>query len=270
MLSHGGVTSLPPPERMKLRFPFRPQQLLSVIGGALLLGAAAQAQDTIILKTGAAQQGKVIGVTPSGQLEFQVAGTTNKLGLALNQVGEVRMTPPPEYAQAYGAYTAKDYPKALTLMKSVADRFKGMPSPWAQQATSMMGELYILTDDLPKAEAAYNDFKRLYPTGGSLQSEVGLSRLAIAKKDYATAKQKLEPITDAALKEKIINPNNALAYSQAFLVSGQVKEAEGNLSGALEDYLRTVTLFYHDRTAVASAQERANALREAHKEVTVP
>jgi hypothetical protein len=99
---------------------------------------------------------------------------------------------------------------------------------------------------------------------------VGLSRLAVAKKDYATAKQKLEPITDAALKEKIVAPANALAYSQAFLVSGQVKEAEGNLAGALEDYLRTVTLFYHDRTAVASAQERADTLRKAHKEITVP
>jgi len=49
-----------------------------------------------------------------------------------------------------------------------------------------------------------------------------------------------------------------------------VKEAEGNLPGALEDYLRTVTFFYHDRTAVATAQERADALRAAHKEVTVP
>ncbi len=222
------------------------------------------------MATGAVQQGKVLGVTASGQLEFQVAGSTNKLGLALNQVREVRMVTPPEYAQAYAAYTAKDYPKSLTLMKGLVDRFKGLPAPWAQQAASMMGELYILTNDLANAEAAYNEFKRLYPAGGSLQSEVGLARLAMAKKDMATAKQKLDPITDAALKEKTVNPANALAYSQAFLVSGQVKEAEGNLPGALEDYLRTVTLFYHDRTAVASAQERANALREAHKDVTVP
>src|SRR5258708_26084664 len=92
LLSQGGGTSLPPPERMKLRFPFRLQQLLSAVAGALLLGAAAQAQDTITLITGAVQQGKVLGVTPSGQLEFQVAGSTNRLGLALNQVKEVRMT----------------------------------------------------------------------------------------------------------------------------------------------------------------------------------
>ena len=51
---------------------------------------------------------------------------------------------------------------------------------------------------------------------------------------------------------------------------GEIKENEGNLPGALEDYLRTVTLFYYDRVAVAAAQERADALRAAHPEVAVP
>jgi len=269
LLSPGGITSLPPPERMKLRFPFRLQQLLSAAAGALLLGSAAWAQDVVITNDNQQRQVKVIGVSPSGaNLEFLIGA--GKLGLPLASIKEVRMAAPPELGQAVAAYQAKDFPRSLALMKGVVDKFRGMPSPWAQQATSMIGELYIQTNDLAKAEAAYNDFKRLYPAGGSLQSEVGLSRLAAAKQDYATAKQKLEPITDAALKEKIVTPGNALAYSQAFLVSGQVKEAEGNLAGALEDYLRTVTLFYHDRTAVASAQERADALRAAHKEVTAP
>jgi len=255
---------------MKLRFPFRLQQLLSAIAVALLLGSVAPGQDTITMTTGATQQGKVLGVTPSGNLELQVAGSTNRLGLPLNSVREVKMPSPPEYAQAYAAYTAKDYAKSLTIMKGLVEKFKGLPAPWAQQASLMIGELYILSNDLPKAEAAAGDFKRLYPTTGSLQADVLFARIAAAKGDMATAKEKLAPITEAALKEKVINPANALAYSQAFLVSGQVKETEGNLPGALEDYLRTVTIFYHDRTAVASAQDRANTLREAHKEVVVP
>jgi hypothetical protein len=39
--------------------------------------------------------------------------------------------------------------------------------------------------------------------------------------------------------------------------------------GALEDYLRTVTLFYHDPSAVAAAQTRADAIRREQK-VAVP
>ncbi len=254
---------------MKLRFPFRPQQLLSAAAGALLLGSAAVAQDVVVTNDGQQRQVKVVGISPSGaNLEFLVGA--GKLGLPLASIREVRMATPAEYSQAIAAYQAKDFPKALILIKGLADKFKGMPAPFAVQATALLGELYIQTNDLAKAEAAYNDFKKLYPAGGSLQSEVGLSRLAVARKDFETAKQKLAPITEAALQEKIITPANALAYSQAFLVSGQVKEAEGNLPGALEDYLRTVTLFYHDRTAVASAQERADTLRKDHQEVTAP
>jgi tetratricopeptide (TPR) repeat protein len=255
---------------MKLRFPFRFQQLLSAAGCAALLGSAAMAQDLIFTNDGQPpKQVKVVGMSPSGQtLEFLVG--EGKLGLPIASIKEVRMAPPAELAHVMQSYEAKDYAKALALLKPVTDRFKGMPSPWAQQATSMLGDIFVAMNELQKAEAAYADFKRLYPSGGSMQSEVGLARIAVAKKDYATAKQKLAPITEAALKEKTISPANALAFSNAFVVSGQLKEAEGNLSGALEDYLRTVTLFYHDRAAVALAQDKADTLRSRHKEVTVP
>ncbi|HSI11071.1 MAG TPA: hypothetical protein VK961_03460 [Chthoniobacter sp.] len=254
---------------MKLRAPLTIQQLLFAVAAALLLTFAARAQDVIITTDNQQRTVKVIGVSASGQtLEFLVG--QGQLGLPLTSVKEVRMPSPAEFNEAIRAYQQKDFAKALTLVKGVAGKFKGMPAPWAQQATGMLGELYIIANDIPKAEAAYADFKRLYPNGGSLQSEVGLARLAVVKKDFDTAKQKLEPITDAALKEKTVTAVNALAYSQAFLVSGQVKEATGNLPGALEDYLRTVTLFYYDRVAVAAAQERADALRAAHPGVAVP
>ena len=254
---------------MKLRVPLTIQQLLFAIGVALALVASVRAQDVIITADNQQRTVKIIGVSPSGQtLDFFVG--QGQLGLPLSSVKEVRMAPPAEYNQAVTAYQAKDFARSLNLIKDVAGKFKGMPSPWAQQATAMLGELYIATNDIPKAEAAYADFKRLYPNGGSMQSEIGLSRLAVAKQDYDTAKQKLAPIIDAALKEKSVTSPNAAAYSEAFLVSGQVKEAAGDFPGALEDYLRTVTLFYQDRVAVSSAQERADALRSTHPGLTVP
>ncbi|HEY3902143.1 MAG TPA: hypothetical protein VGM54_26255 [Chthoniobacter sp.] len=261
---------------MKLRAPLTLQQLFFTTGRAIAaillaqgLNLAVRAQDVIITNTGESRNVKVLGVSPSGQtLDFLVG--QGQLGLPLTMVKEVRMPAPPEYGQAIAAYQAKDFGKALGLVKGVVAKFKGMPSPWAQQMTGMLGELYIAMDDIPKAEAAYDEFNRLYRNAGSLQSEVGLSRIAVAKKDFQTAGQKVAPITEAALKEKTVNPANAIAYSQAFLVSGEVKEASGNLPGALEDYLRTVTLFYYDRIAVSTAQERADALRAAHPGVTVP
>jgi len=254
---------------MKLRAPLTIQQLLFATAASLLLSMTARSQDLVITTDNQQRTVKVTGVSASGQtLEFLVG--QGQLGLPLTSVKEVRMAPPAEFNEAVRAYQQKDYGKALALTKGVAAKFKGMPSPWAQQATGLLGELYIIANDIPKAEAAYADFKRLYPGGGSLSSDVGLARLAVVKQDYEGAKQKLEPITEAALKEKTVSPTNAMAYSQAFLVSGQMKEATGNFAGALEDYLRTVTLFYYDRVAVAAAQERADALRAAHPGVAVP
>jgi hypothetical protein len=52
-----------------------------------------------------------------------------------------------------------------------------------------LSSLYAATNEIPKAEAAYADFKRLYPSGGSLQSEIGLSRLDVVKHgEFATAR----------------------------------------------------------------------------------
>ncbi len=254
---------------MKLRVPPAWQQLVFALYAALMLAGRAAAQDVIVTQDGQQRTVKIVGVSPSGQtLNFFVG--QGQLGFPLANVKEVRMAAPAEFQQAVAAYQARDFTKALSLIQGVVAKFKGMPSPWAQQATGMIGELYISMGDIPKAEAAYADFKRLYPNGGSTQSEVGLSRLAVARKDYGAAKQKLAPIVEAALKEKVVAPTNANAYSQAFLVSGQVKEAAGDLSGALQDYLRTVTWFYQDSVAVSLAQERADALRTAHPDVTVP
>jgi hypothetical protein len=254
---------------MTLRFPSYLQQLLFAGGCALLLASGAAAQDVIIDAQGQARQVKVVGLSANGQtLEFLVG--QGKLGLPLSQIKEVRLAAnPPEVAQAYQAYLAKDYAKAQVLMRGVMDKFRGIPALWAQQVSGMMVDIDLAQKDMAKAEADYAAFLKAYPASG-LQADVLAARMAVAKSNMDVAKAKLAPITDAALKEKSLAGTNAIAYSQAFLASGQVKEAEGNFNGALEDYLRTVTIFYHDRAAAAVAQERADALRKQHKDAVVP
>ena len=261
---------MPPADKksMKLRFRFVRQQLLFLFGCvAVLIGAVTMVRADIVTTTdNRRQEVKVIGVSGS-TLQVQVGAGT--LGLPLASIKEVQMAAPPELAQAQQAFAAKDYKRALSLITQLTEKYKGMPAEWAQLATGMLGDLYVALNELPKAEVAYKEFQRLYPGGGSLQADVGMARIAASKKDFATARQKLEPITAQALKEKNVSRLHAYAYSQAFLVLGQVKESEGNAPGALEDYLRTVTIFHHDPAAVSAAQERADALRKDHK-VTVP
>jgi hypothetical protein len=237
----------------------------------LLLTRASPGQQTaatsyLKLRGGQPIPGVILGVSANG-VQFQTQAGTVTYPLA--NVESVQMNPPPEVLAARQAFESKDYPKALTLARAVANKYRGLPVEWAQSMFSLVGDLYVITDEIPKAEATYAEFEKLYPGGGGLQAKVGQARVAAARKEFGVAKEKLVPITEQALKEKNVPFANRSAYSSAFYVMGLVRESEKDFAGALEDYLRTVTIFYHDPTAVAAAQERADILRKEHK-VTVP
>ena len=75
----------------------------------------------------------------------------------------------------------------------------------------------------------------------------------------------------AALKDPVkISRADGAAAGQACLLLGQIAEVAGDRAGALTHYLRTVTLFYQDRAAVAAAQKAADTLRAAHPGLIAP
>jgi len=258
---------------MKLRPSVRFRQNLSLLAGAFLLSGAAFAQTDaeLVLRNDEVQRVKVFGVSSSGlQLDIATPDGKGRFSRPLAQIKEVRMAAPAELNQALTQYQEKKYDAAIAALRALLTKYRGMPASWVQQASATLGSVYLAKGDLAGAEAAFRDFQKLYPGQGSLQSDVGMALVAVAKKDFASARPKLEAVAEKALKEKNVNAGTALAYSATFLGLGQIQEAEGNPSEALEHYLRTVTLFYHDRAAAALAQERADALRVANKNLAVP
>lgn len=253
---------------MKLRRSFLLHQLLfPPVFGLVLAVSSLHAQDEIVLKDGRTQAAKIVGVS-GASLQIQVPAGV--VGIPLAAVAQVKMPVPPEFALALKAYEDKDYSKALVLAKSISDKFRGLPTSWAQQATGMVGDIYVAINDIAKAEIAYRDFQASYPGQGGIQAEVGMARLDVSKKDFASAKKRLEPVITEALKQKVAPKSHELAYSQAFYLMGQINESEQQYSQALENYLRTVTLYYHDRVAANNAQERADALRKQQTGIAVP
>lgn len=254
---------------MKLRRSFSSHQLLFAFGITMSFFAftsLSDAQDKITKKDNQVQDAKIVGMTGSTVM-VEVAG--GKFGIPLTDISAVSMAAPAQVAAANAAFAGKDYPKALASAKAVVDQFKGLPTDWAQQMTGLIGDIYLAQEKLPEAEAAYKDFQKAYGAKGGAQTDVGLAKIALAKKDFSGAKAKLEPIVAKALGEKSSAPEIAPAYSQAFFLMGQVNEAEQDYPAALENYLRTVTIFYQDSSSVAAAQKSADALREAHH-VIVP
>ncbi len=248
--------------RMKLIGPpAHLQQLLFACLGALALAAPVSAQDVITFTDGRTATVNVVSVE-NGQAMFEIPG--GRSGHRLTSIREVQKAPPPGFAAAVAAYEKEDYRTALPAAKKIASQFKGLPTSWARQATSMIGDIHAAQGNADKAIAAYEEFQKAYPGGGGGVSDVGVARVLVMRKDFAEAKKKLEPVVAEALQQRSAIGATALAYSQAFYLMGQVQESEGELVPALENYLRTATLFRQDRAAAAAAQARADALRKAH------
>ena len=75
-------------------------------------------------------------------------------------------------------------------------------------------------------------------------------------------------IVGEALSKKNISRAESQLYGQAYFVLGQVAEGENKLPEAMENYCRTVAIFYQERSVVAEAQKRIDDLRQ--KGVTTP
>ena len=251
---------------MKLRRRNSSHQLLFAAAFGLLAVTTLFAQDKVIKKDKSVMTGKIVGVAGSS-LQVQIGAGT--IGVPLATVASVVMTVPADFTAGKDAYDTQDYAKALAPIQKIVGKFKGLNTAWAQQAAGMLGDIYVSLNKLTEAEAAYQDYQKIYGGEGSAQTDVGLARISVSKKEFDKAKEKLAPVVAQALKERHPAKAVAGAYSQAFYLMGQIAESQQDYPSALEHYLRTVTLYPADRAAVSGAKERADAIRKEHK-TTVP
>jgi len=242
-----------------------PHILLIALASLVVGITGATAQDVVMQKDGQRREGQILSLK-DGRLKFKVGPV--ETSIAMDQVESVTKPAPAAYQAALEAWSSGNAAKTLETLKPLVDNFLGLPTPWAERSAALIGDVYLALDQLPAAETAFAAFQEAYPGAASL-SEIGLARLAVAKEDYATAKTKLEPIVTEAANVKIAGTGKSAMYGQAFYLMGVIREKEGVLPEALQDYLMAVTVFHEDKAIVAKAQERANVLIE-EKKVIVP
>ena len=223
------------------------------------------AQDFIVQKDGQRREGEILGVI-NGKLKIKVGPA--ETSIAMDQIASVTKDPPKGYEDAIKAWQEGNANQTLSFLKPVVEAFRGLPTEWAERAAAMLGDVYLSLGQLPGAESAFAEFTKSYPNATSL-SDIGLARLAVSKKDFATAKARLLPIVSEADKVMAAPAGKSAAYGQAFYLMGMVHESEGAYPEALRDYLSAVTLFHDDRAVVAKAQDRADVLVK-EKQVIVP
>jgi len=227
--------------------------------------ASPLAQDVVVQKDKQRREGEILGVA-DGKLKIKIGPV--ETSLPMDQVASVTKAPPKAYDDALSAWQGGNANKTLGLLKPIVDAFRGLPTDWAERASALLGDVYLSLDQLPAAEAAFAEFTKSYPGATSL-SDIGLARLAVSKKDFASAKTRLAPIVAEAEKVVVAGAGKGATYGQAFYLMGIVNENEGAYPEALRNYLSAVTLFHDDKAVVAKAQERAEFLVK-EKQVIVP
>ena len=232
---------------------------------AVLFPACLSAQDTLVLTNGQRLEGQVLEVA-DGRVCFKTGPAETRV--PIDQVKSASMQPPRAFQDVLEFSRKGDPAKALAALQPLVQKFRGLPAPWAERASAMLGSLLLETGKVPEAEAAFTKFQSAYPKAQGL-ANLGLARLAIEKKDFNVAEPKLRPLVDQARKTLLAPSGKNAEYGQALYLMGIILEEQGQAPEALEHYLLAATVFSEDAGVAARAQERADALSEK-KKVAVP
>jgi predicted Zn-dependent protease len=223
-----------------------------------------KAQDVIVQKDGQRREGEITGVKADA-VRIKIGPVETAVPMA--NVQSVEKVAPADFDAANELWRAGNAAGALAKLEPLTQKFSGLPTPWAERATSLLPELYISHDRAADAETAFRNFQKLYPAAGS-SSDLLLARLALAKKDSVTARAKLAPILEATKQTKLPAGSDAVAMSQALCLMGEIQEDAGEKSEALGNYLLVTTIFKNDPSSATRAATRAEALEK--EKVIVP
>ena len=226
--------------------------------------SAINAQDVVVQKDGQRREGEITGVKADA-IRIKIGPVETAVQMA--NVQSVEKAAPADFDAANELWRAGNAAGALAKLEPLAQKFSGLPTPWAERASSLLPELYIAQGRAADADTAFRNFQKLYPGAGS-SSELLLARLAIARKDLVTARAKLTPIVEAAKQTKLPAGADAVAMSQALFLMGEIQEGADEKSEALGNYLLVTTIFKNDPSSAARAATRAEALQK--EKVIVP
>lgn len=246
--------------------PRAPIRLIAALALITAASATGRAEDTVVLKSGLTREGKVTGVS-GGSVRLQINGAGT--GIPLADVREIRMETPAEFDAAAARLASGDATGAATALQKINDTFAGLPAPWAEQAAAMLGDAKLAAGDKTGAAAAYDQLTKTYPAATAL-ANLGRARLAVDDGKFDEAAPLLAPLLADSDQTALPAPAEGPALSQAHYLMGRVKEAAGELPGALENYLKAAALFPFDKNATADAQKRADALRAEHAGLIAP
>jgi tetratricopeptide (TPR) repeat protein len=242
--------------------------LLFCFIAGLAFPVVGRADATLMMKNGTKIVGHIESVSDGQVLVTATAanGGSVKLPYQLSDIQSVDMPPPPELAQASGRAPVDLAAALAPLVKAYA----GLPANWVIDAMGQLADAYTTLHQYDQANAIYAQIDQLYPNTTYISlATAGQAKVLLSEGKLDQALGTIQPAIDAANKTVAPSPDDAQAYARAFLVYGQILEAQKKYPEALEAYLTVKTLFYQNQSLVDQSAQLVQNLRAQQPGVSV-
>lgn len=189
----------------------------------------------------AKSDGEVILTTPQGQRTFLK-------GQYLRAVADK----PADFDRARSMAAAKQYDEAITLLNDIAQKYRFLD--WDNNARIVIAQILSSKGDHAGAIDAYEQIFRASP---EYKNDSKLVWAYLNALQQAQKFDKLNPQLD-----ELIAKGSRLDAARAQILRGDIKASQGQVEGALLDYLRTVVLFQSEGDAQPEALFKAGEALE--------
>ena len=223
----------------------------------------AVADDQIVKTDGTVISGHIISVIGDQVL---VKSTTSlggeaKVPYRLSDIKSVSMAPPADVVKAEAS--GVDPSAVVAALQPEIDQFAGLQADWVVDAMARLAQAYSALGKQDQAVATYNQIDELYPGSKYHALAVaGKAEMSLKAGKINEALAAVRPIIDQANKDLAPSPGDGATYARAFLVYGDIMNAQKKPQQALEAYLTVKTMFYQNSDLVSEADRRAQALRD--------
>jgi len=236
--------------------------LLALLISITLVGA----EDQIRLKNGEVLKGQAVKFDEGSMtLTFKFAQGT--LGYPSADLAEVRLEERPGVAEGRDAYTKGNWEEVVTRWKPSVDTLVGVDCPWVLECAGGLGQAYLALGKVADAETLFGKMKKFYTQGpAALRASVGLAE-ATSSRDAGALLEKLKEM-EGQLKESL-RPMRAdrEALAEYYFARGGAYEKKGDAKKALEDFVRVGALYPDPPSLGQRADQKAEALRMANKDL---
>ena len=229
---------------------------LILVAGLALTGARAD----ILVTRDIVHTGQVVKATATG---VAIKVGENEFTVPRPDILSADIAKPEAVEKSLTALRAGKYQEAATGFKAVADRYAGIPLPWAEESLRRLGDAQIGLKDYAGAKKSFDNFKALYPQAPvALTLDTKYARILFEQGQSDKAMPLIQGVIEPLLKRDYLTDEQEAIVAEGLVLLGDCLVATGKLDDALDSYLKVVALFDVDADRTAEARYKAGKLFE--------